>query len=276
MPLETIFQILSYGAFQDIPHAIYARAGTYVIHLDSDFDDETDDYKDYFDVALIMSETPRDILMGTFRRRPCRRVYLGQISVKDIMFHVDKRISLRSAKLEAMIAAYNPSDSLDSELSREYPRHRDYPALLEPGFLQILARGTDFGTTVRVPRGLYVNVSEKVIGLLCEFDENVDDYKDYYDVHFVIGAAPHDVQMDSFRTENYQEQYLGRLAVEHITFDEMKYASLNSPACEAVSRESPDYEAMVALGAVVGIGTQSLKSPTLEALVANAIISPAS
>ena len=100
---ERNLPILGCGICVGVPRGLYTIIDKHIIHLRCDWDENAGDYRDYYDVFLIVGAKLSDFYTGAIYQREDERAHLGRILVEDASYDVTKLQSLRSAKLEALV-----------------------------------------------------------------------------------------------------------------------------------------------------------------------------
>ena len=85
-----------------------------------------------------------------------------------------------------------------------------------------------YGTYFELPRGMYVQVNNFVVSLLCDFDEVLNEYNDHFVVNLVIDVSPQNIIAGNFNWGESQKQYLGVLSLNEITFEANRGMSIMS------------------------------------------------
>lgn len=199
---EEPLQMLHCGTFYDVPRGIVLKVGQNIVVLRCEFDEDTDQYKDFYSVYLKIGADDDDYYSGRFNKPKHPELCIGELPLKSIVFDLSKRKSLKCPSLKTMIDMANNN------------------------VMQILS----YGTYSEIPRGVIVKVSEKVIQLRCEFDDTTDSYQDHYDVYLLVGATTDDFYSGMFYERTYEKMFIGRLSIKNTTFDVSGRRSLKSPA----------------------------------------------
>ena len=207
-------QILGYGTFSDIPRGVFVKVDKDIIHLECDFDEILDDYKDFYKVYMMIGPTRDDFYTGRFYYHKYSQVYIGDLSLRDITFDSTRRKSLKSEKLETMINHFNLGEK--------------YLSILRYGILN------------EVPRSIFVKVENIIVFLDCEFDELAGAYKEYYNVYVVRRATAEDFYAGTFYHQKYERDLVGQLRVQDITFDTTKSRFLKSKVLEKIIENLED------------------------------------
>jgi hypothetical protein len=79
-----------------------------VVYLECEFSDELDDFRDYFDVYVVIGATKDDLYTGAFYHKSYKRIYLGKTGVQDIDFDISKRKYIASKALLSLVQNYQP------------------------------------------------------------------------------------------------------------------------------------------------------------------------
>ncbi|MGC4043765.1 MAG: hypothetical protein QM758_08155 [Armatimonas sp.] len=99
---------------------------------------------------------------------------------------------------------------------------------------QILAYGTFFD----FPRGMFLFIEDAVVQLRCDFDDEIDDYKDFYHILVMNGISYEEVQSGAFfhYYERCNKTLIGEIKTSEVTFDSSKRKSLRSKALLKIIR----------------------------------------
>src|SRR5438309_251065 len=98
--------IVRYGSFFDFPRGMYVQVGLVIVRLNAEFDDVTDDFREYYDVWIMPDADPSSFPAATAAIVGYTEVPIGTIAVSEIEFDPSRRKTIKCNRLEEMVAAF--------------------------------------------------------------------------------------------------------------------------------------------------------------------------
>jgi hypothetical protein len=103
---SSVFPILGYGTFYDVPRGLYLAVEKVIVELTADFNEHIDNYNDFYAVSVVKGAYGEELRTGTFYRNTYEKIPIGQAALTEIIFDPTKRNYLQSEKIEEMVQGY--------------------------------------------------------------------------------------------------------------------------------------------------------------------------
>jgi hypothetical protein len=106
---QTVYQIITYGAFFDVPRGLFTCINGKLIELICEFNDKIDDYENFYFIFEMEGISCEEAISGAFFHyyNKCKKNYIGTINISEIIFDKSRRKSFSSDSLLTKVKEFN-------------------------------------------------------------------------------------------------------------------------------------------------------------------------